>query len=123
MLLGHRSQDEVVRQPAGGLWQNGPATPAVAGCSEGAYLFFFFQAEDGIRDVAVTGVQTCALPISNPQRNGTARVMLFMSSRAFPPRAQSVQGWHLTAMRFSLSLKIVLRTHADIDKKDRKSVV
>src|SRR2546422_6764784 len=29
-------------------------------------LFFFFQAEDGIRDVAVTGVQTCALPISEP---------------------------------------------------------
>src|SRR3989449_2886979 len=28
------------------------------------YSFFFFQAEDGIRDVAVTGVQTCALPIS-----------------------------------------------------------
>src|SRR2546429_7079048 len=27
------------------------------------YIFFFFQAEDGIRDVAVTGVQTCALPI------------------------------------------------------------
>src|SRR2546422_6577133 len=27
-------------------------------------LIFFFQAEDGIRDVAVTGVQTCALPIS-----------------------------------------------------------
>src|SRR5256884_6664739 len=28
------------------------------------FRFFFFQAEDGIRDVAVTGVQTCALPIS-----------------------------------------------------------
>src|SRR3989449_4827479 len=28
------------------------------------WVFFFFQAEDGIRDVAVTGVQTCALPIS-----------------------------------------------------------
>src|SRR5256885_7935893 len=27
-------------------------------------LFFFFQAEDGIRDYKVTGVQTCALPIS-----------------------------------------------------------
>src|SRR2546429_9582714 len=27
-------------------------------------MFFFFQAEDGIRDVAVTGVQTCALPIA-----------------------------------------------------------
>src|SRR2546429_5777872 len=34
-------------------------------------LFFFFQAEDGIRDVAVTGVQTCALPIS---RGAAARV-------------------------------------------------
>src|SRR2546422_4875539 len=33
--------------------------------------FFFFQAEDGIRDVAVTGVQTCALPISDaPGRGG-----------------------------------------------------
>src|SRR3712207_9545545 len=27
---------------------------------------FFFQAEDGIRDIGVTGVQTCALPISLP---------------------------------------------------------
>src|ERR1039457_7074269 len=27
------------------------------------YVFFFFQAEDGIRDYKVTGVQTCALPI------------------------------------------------------------
>src|SRR2546427_8583657 len=29
-------------------------------------FFFFFQAEDGIRDLTVTGVQTCALPISTP---------------------------------------------------------
>src|SRR2546430_2270844 len=29
------------------------------------YVFFFFQAEDGIRDLTVTGVQTCALPISD----------------------------------------------------------
>src|SRR5256886_14082352 len=28
-------------------------------------VFFFFQAEDGIRDLTVTGVQTCALPILN----------------------------------------------------------
>ena len=27
-------------------------------------VVFFFQAEDGIRDTSVTGVQTCALPIS-----------------------------------------------------------
>src|SRR5207248_5049717 len=30
------------------------------------FFFFFFQAEDGIRDRTVTGVQTCALPISYP---------------------------------------------------------
>src|SRR2546426_3111301 len=30
------------------------------------HFFFFFQAEDGIRDYKVTGVQTCALPIYNP---------------------------------------------------------
>src|SRR5437016_6698415 len=30
----------------------------------GSMCFFFFQAEDGIRDWSVTGVQTCALPIS-----------------------------------------------------------
>src|SRR5437016_9268928 len=29
------------------------------------FSFFFFQAEDGIRDWSVTGVQTCALPISS----------------------------------------------------------
>src|SRR5579885_3771429 len=33
--------------------------------------FFFFQAEDGIRDRNVTGVQTCALPICPAARAGT----------------------------------------------------
>src|SRR5256886_5654874 len=33
------------------------------------FFFFFFQAEDGIRDLTVTGVQTCALPISAESRD------------------------------------------------------
>src|SRR5256885_8219468 len=33
-------------------------------CGKPFFIFFFFQAEDGIRDYKVTGVQTCALPIS-----------------------------------------------------------
>src|SRR2546422_3705054 len=60
------------------------------------FFFFFFQAEDGIRDVAVTGVQTCALPISvrartdcrspSPARRpGAAR-----SPRAGSPAARSL---------------------------------
>src|SRR5256886_6339367 len=36
----------------------------VRGLGRVLLLFFFFQAEDGIRDLTVTGVQTCALPIS-----------------------------------------------------------
>src|SRR5256886_7882768 len=40
----------------------------------GFFFFFFFQAEDGIRDLTVTGVQTCALPISS-----LASILLLMS--------------------------------------------
>src|SRR5216683_4185588 len=36
-------------------------------------FFFFFQAEDGIRDLIVTGVQTCALPIYEPMRRPPPR--------------------------------------------------
>src|SRR2546429_7341401 len=51
--------------------------------------FFFFQAEDGIRDVAVTGVQTCALPISplvRPVCSFDCRNLRFDS--AHPPPGQ-----------------------------------
>src|SRR6266496_2276015 len=37
-------------------------------------FFFFFQAEDGIRDLYVTGVQTCALPIYLELMDGTRTV-------------------------------------------------
>src|SRR5689334_15557440 len=37
-------------------------------------FFFFFQAEDGIRDGTVTGVQTCALPICNGRRESYAHI-------------------------------------------------
>src|SRR5207249_7111282 len=46
----------------------------------GCFSFFFFQAEDGIRDRNVTGVQTCALPIS------TARKVLGLSRRKLAQR-------------------------------------
>src|SRR2546427_6215549 len=40
--------------------------------ADGVRRFFFFQAEDGIRDLTVTGVQTCALPILVADRQGRA---------------------------------------------------
>src|SRR5258707_2797347 len=39
------------------------------------YSFFFFQAEDGIRDIGVTGVQTCALPILAAEIVDLARLL------------------------------------------------
>src|SRR3989449_6243998 len=51
------------------------------------FFFFFFQAEDGIRDVAVTGVQTCALPISRSARERAppaSRALLAKLVELFP---------------------------------------
>src|SRR5205807_3704656 len=45
------------------------------------FFFFFFQAEDGIRDYKVTGVQTCALPIYR------VRELLAEAARAVEVRA------------------------------------
>ena len=42
--------------------------------------FFFFQAEDGIRDTSVTGVQTCALPISCPNSGANAGALINTSN-------------------------------------------
>src|SRR3712207_7630271 len=53
--------------------------------------FFFFQAEDGIRDIGVTGVQTCALPIwpcapdPTPQPTSPTGRGGFSSRAAKPP--------------------------------------
>src|SRR5256885_12318674 len=60
-------------------------------------LFFFFQAEDGIRVYKVTGVQTCALPISLPVSSVTARppswppgrAATLQARRCWPPAAAS----------------------------------
>src|SRR2546429_5629706 len=53
--------------------------------------FFFFQAEDGIRDVAVTGVQTCALPISPDTNKAATRTSTIARNERTPaPREDTV---------------------------------
>src|SRR2546430_13467005 len=49
-------------------------------------IFFFFQAEDGIRDLTVTGVQTCALPIFVGRPGGPLFVDLRAPGRQRDPR-------------------------------------
>src|SRR5437762_9858122 len=64
-------------------------------------IFFFFQAEDGIRDTSVTGVQTCALPIffHNISRRGSGLAASRESSSnvviACPPQDQNVASFLL----------------------------
>src|SRR6266511_5495844 len=48
--------------------------------------FFFFQAEDGIRDFHVTGVQTCALPIYRPWKGCRGRISVTAVTTARPQR-------------------------------------
>src|SRR5437016_9056794 len=62
--------------------------------SEQDLVFFFFQAEDGIRDWSVTGVQTCALPISaSPSgTHGTNRFPLLSGVRRVDSSRRSTTG-------------------------------
>src|SRR3989475_515376 len=57
----------------------------VLGCVYVCYIFFF-QAEDGIRDLTVTGVQTCALPISPSARTCSRRSTCTASRSSAHPR-------------------------------------
>src|SRR2546430_7485649 len=55
--------------------------------------FFFFQAEDGIRDLTVTGVQTCALPICTARSAGfTPRVTSACSGSTSRPLRIAAHG-------------------------------
>src|SRR5256886_4282780 len=64
--------------------------------------FFFFQAEDGIRDLTVTGVQTCALPIfsvfrrQHPLGPGTVGEQLASAFLRHPGGHQQGLGFELT---------------------------
>src|SRR2546422_1992634 len=75
------------------------------------FFFFFFQAEDGIRDVAVTGVQTCALPICRwpvleliwPNALEVTVVFGLPKCGVFVAPNHSVRNWKFTR---SVSLKV-----------------
>src|SRR5438046_4880949 len=66
-------------------------------------LFFFFQAEDGIRDWSVTGVQTCALPILNAA--SYVAVLVALALMRLPPgerprTAQALGAGFLSGLRY-----------------------
>src|SRR5256885_8368278 len=84
--------------------------------------FFFFQAEDGIRDYKVTGVQTCALPIFGQSLLGVLRAELSAQrskARAYlaAPSAEFLRKNAPCLVLYLYDLRPF------IDVRDRKSVV
>src|SRR5256886_15059595 len=65
-----------------------------------ALFFFFFQAEDGIRDLTVTGVQTCALPywVSYPD------IVLLADGLPVMPFAGMAQGYKITPRQLAAAI-------------------
>src|SRR5205809_4603582 len=87
-----------------------------------ARVCFFFQAEDGIRDVAVTGVQTCALPISGE----AIAAEVFLASghpMQFQQRLLRLRAWAGWAVAAVLALAFTPFGRHILFTSDRKSVV
>ena len=86
-------------------------------------MLFFFQAEDGIRDHCVTGVQTCALPIWLKKHAIQQGDKKFFVSKSF----EAYGGLTPLTSRISIPSFIVLRCPAAAQRclkvLDRKSVV
>src|SRR2546430_12517387 len=72
-------------------------------------IFFFFQAEDGIRDLTVTGVQTCALPIS---LHAPAVLFLDEPTSGVDPLMRR-EFWHHINALTTRGVAVVVTTHLD----------
>src|SRR2546427_954832 len=83
------------------------------------FFFFFFQAEDGIRDLTVTGVQTCALPISSSAGRSWARTDATQRSVVAPPSQVTTTA----AVRTGSHPPAASGAGAAAVRTDRKSVV
>src|SRR5467141_131904 len=85
------------------------------------FFFFFFQAEDGIRDSSVTGVQTCALPISRLSGCGPFELARRSRRHLCPPNRQPLSAeiaveQHVTAETVGAHG----RAHRLVDTRDRR---
>src|SRR5690606_40159847 len=90
-----------------------------------SFPFFFFQAEDGIRDFHVTGVQTCALPILT-SRPSLACVQSAWTVYMPLPSASSdstLRSGHATAAPVAAGMPKPIAPPVRSSQSDRKSVV
>src|SRR5256885_3306614 len=78
-------------------------------------VFFFFQAEDGIRDYKVTGVQTCALPILVKRRRQALKQQIYAVSAALwivcaAPAIASWLPWMRPTVFHSATISLTMRS-------------
>src|SRR3712207_8508893 len=85
-----------------------------------SYIFFFFQAEDGIRDIGVTGVQTCALPIcaDSPLRTVNDLIAKFKQD----PGSVTWGGFALGSPDHILSGLVVKAAGGDVKRSEERRV-
>src|SRR5207244_5529954 len=74
------------------------------------FFVFFIQAEDGIRDDLVTGVQTCALPIWGPRPSSAARARNRPASAPAPISTTVAAGFTRATARRSRSRRLTSRS-------------
>src|SRR2546430_4973661 len=89
--------------PVVSAMRSSPSSATVTVAMPESGCFFFFQAEGGIRDLTVTGVQTCALPILalcyKKSRSLFANVMNHLSKAVQPPRILNIEDLRRAAKR------------------------
>src|SRR2546429_1776621 len=84
---------------------------------------FFFQAEDGIRDVAVTGVQTCALPIFGlPLSGGWGGTGLLDAERLSASARAALNDLFTQVVELARSLGMGRLGHVAIDRSEERRV-
>src|SRR5438094_2340680 len=86
---------------------------------EGEFLFFF-QAEDGIRDRTVTGVQTCALPILIDSRQSYPQEIVKRGVAAIVPEFGETASVHLSYEMVALSPTACEELGIELSEEDRK---
>src|SRR3989442_15847181 len=84
-------------------------------------LFFFFQAEDGIRDADVTGVQTCALPISSRLGSRASACRNAARARSSWPRRDWTIPSHTSALLRSAGAAGAVVSRADRSRASAES--
>src|SRR2546430_6901397 len=89
-------------------------------CGVICIFFFFFQAEDGIRDLTVTGVQTCALPIWARETRSPSNMMQELAGRF---RENGLQVFrHRRGMLFVSPIRVRAFVHEQAGRSEERRV-